>query len=119
MEDIDIEIVGKFIENLRREKGMTQQQLAKMLSVTNQSVSKWEMGKNLPDIATQRNMCKIFEITLEELHAGEKDIKSRNISKQMKRENKIFSIIIILNAFPLILLLIKLLILSIYSTLSN
>lgn len=95
MEDIDIEIVGKFIENLRREKGMTQQQLAKMLSVTNQSVSKWEMGKNLPDIATQRNMCKIFEITLEELHAGEKDIKSRNISKQMKRENKIFSIIII------------------------
>lgn len=44
MQDIDIEIVGKFIENLRREKGMTQQQLAKMLSVTNQSVSKWEMG---------------------------------------------------------------------------
>ena len=70
MKDIDNELVGKFIETLRKEKGLTQQDLADKLSVTSQAVSKWEMGKNLPDIATQRMICNAFNITLEELHAG-------------------------------------------------
>lgn len=95
MKDIDNELVGKFIETLRKEKGLTQQDLADKLSVTSQAVSKWEMGKNLPDIATQRMICNAFNITLEELHAGERDLKKRNKSKQMKKENKIFSIILI------------------------
>lgn len=95
MKEIDNEIVGKFIENLRKEKGMTQQELANTLSVTNQAVSKWEMGKNLPDIATQRLICSTFSITMEELHAGARDIKRRNKSKQIRKENKIFSIALV------------------------
>lgn len=51
MKEIDNEKVGKFIENLRKEKGLTQQDLADILSVSNQAVSKWEGGRNLPDIA--------------------------------------------------------------------
>lgn len=92
MKEIDNEKVGKFIENLRKEKGLTQQDLADILSVSNQAVSKWEGGRNLPDIAIQRGICDTFNITMEELHAGERDIKKRNKTKKIRKENKIFSI---------------------------
>lgn len=92
MKEIDNEKVGKFIENLRKEKGLTQQDLADILSVSNQAVSKWEGGRNLPDIAIQRAICDTFNITMEELHAGERDIKKRNKTKKIRKENKIFSI---------------------------
>ena len=92
MKEIDNEKVGKFIENLRKEKGLTQQDLADILSVSNQAVSKWESGRNLPDIAIQRVICDTFNITMEELHAGERDIKKRNKTKKIRKENKIFSI---------------------------
>lgn len=71
---------------------MTQQDLADILSVSNQAVSKWEGGRNLPDIAIQRVICDTFNITMEELHAGERDIKKRNKTKKIRKENKIFSI---------------------------
>ena len=71
---------------------MTQQDLADILSVSNQAVSKWESGRNLPDIAIQRVICDTFNITMEELHAGERDIKKRNKTKKIRKENKIFSI---------------------------
>lgn len=71
---------------------MTQQDLADILSVSNQAVSKWEGGRNLPDIAIQRAICDTFNITMEELHAGERDIKKRNKTKKIRKENKIFSI---------------------------
>lgn len=92
MKEIDNEKVGKFIENLRKEKWLTQQDLADILSVSNQAVSKWEGGRNLPDIAIQRVICDTFNITMEELHAGERDIKKRNKTKKIRKENKIFSI---------------------------
>ena len=92
MKEIDNEKVGKFIENLRKEKGLTQQDLADILSVSNQAESKWERGRNLPDIAIQRVICDTFNITMEELHAGERDIKKRNKTKKLRKENKIFSI---------------------------
>lgn len=92
MKEIDNEKVGKFIENLRKEKGLTQQDLADILSVSNQAVSKWEGGRNLPDIAIQRVICDTFNITMEELHAGERDIKKRNKTKKIRKKNKIFSI---------------------------
>lgn len=92
MKEIDNEKVRKFIENLRKEKGLTQQDLADILSVSNQAVSKWEGGRNLPDIAIQRVICDTFNITMEELHAGERDIKKRNKTKKIRKENKIFSI---------------------------
>ena len=65
MKEIDNEKVGKFIENLRKEKGLTQQDLADILSVWNQAVSKWGSGRNLPDIAIQRVICDSFNINME------------------------------------------------------
>ena len=43
---------GKMIVRLRKEKGMTQKQLAEMLNVSDKAVSRWENGKNYPDIET-------------------------------------------------------------------
>ena len=55
------------IAYLRREKGMTQEQLATALGVTNQSVSKWESGQNCPDIQLLPELARIFDVTIDSL----------------------------------------------------
>lgn len=50
MEQIDRERFGAFLSELRKEKGLTQQELADRLFVSNKAVSKWERGQSLPDI---------------------------------------------------------------------
>ena len=86
MEEVDLEKVGSFIANLRKEKGMTQEDLAQHLMVSDKAVSKWEGGKNLPDIECQRKICKLFKISMEELHSGARNVKER--AKNKKRKEK-------------------------------
>lgn len=53
---LDQEKIGKLIASLRKEKNMTQEQLAEKLGVSNRSISRWENGKSMPDfILTIRN----------------------------------------------------------------
>lgn len=52
---------------LRCQKGLTQQQVAKSLSLTVQAVSKWETGKNLPDIALLPEIADLYGVTIDEL----------------------------------------------------
>ena len=47
---MDQQKIGQFLRECRKEKGITQEQLAEMLGVTNRSVSRWENGSNLPDL---------------------------------------------------------------------
>ena len=49
---MDKDKAAAFIEEKRKEKGLTQQQVAEALHVTRQAVSKWEQGKSLPDVDT-------------------------------------------------------------------
>ena len=49
--------IGKFIAELRKEKKLTQEELAVLLGVSNKSVSRWENGKNLPDAALYQPLC--------------------------------------------------------------
>ncbi len=65
------EKIGAFIAKLRQEKGYTQSQLGDMLGVSYKAVSKWERGINLPDTSLYKPLCDIFEITIDELLAGE------------------------------------------------
>lgn len=58
---------GKMIAQLRLSRGLTQQQLASMLGVSHQAVSKWESGQALPDIATMLELTRFFGITIEQL----------------------------------------------------
>lgn len=68
---MDAKRVGALIANLRRSQGMTQQQLADRIGVTNRAVSKWETGQGLPDIAVLPELARALGCTVDELLAGE------------------------------------------------
>ena len=67
------EKIGKFILKLRREKNMTQQELADRIGVTDRAISKWENGKNLPDITTLKEICKDSNTSIDSLLLGKKN----------------------------------------------
>lgn len=69
---MDQEKIGKFIANLRKEKKMTQEELAERLGVTNKSISRWENGKTMPDLSLLKKLTGILGITINELLSGEK-----------------------------------------------
>ncbi len=64
--------LGSFIAALRKEKGMTQRQLAEILGVSDKTVSHWEREESSPDISLLPIIASLFEITVDELLAGEK-----------------------------------------------
>lgn len=65
------QITGKFIAHKRKEKNLTQEQLAEKLGVSNKTVSKWETGKCMPDYSVVKSLCEELEITVAELMDGE------------------------------------------------
>ena len=75
------EKIGKFIAMLRKNKKITQQELANMLNVTDRAVSHWENGRRLPDISLFKPICEIFNITVNELISGELIPKEKMIKK--------------------------------------
>lgn len=63
-------LIGKFIALRRKEKNLTQEQLAEKLGVSNKTISKWETGKCMPDYSIVRNLCEELGITIAELMDG-------------------------------------------------
>lgn len=78
------EKTGKFIAERRREKNLTQLQLAEMLSITDRAVSKWERGVSMPDASIMLELCSILGITVNELLSGEK-ISGEDYSAELER----------------------------------
>ena len=72
------EKIGKFIAKCRKDKNLTQEELAEKLGITNKSISRWENGKTMPDYTILKDLCNILEIDINELLAGEK-IKKEEI----------------------------------------
>lgn len=64
--------IGKFIASIRKEKNMTQQKLGDLLGVTNKTVSRWENGTYMPDIAIIPELCSVLSIEVNELLSGKK-----------------------------------------------
>ncbi len=64
--------IGKFIAALRKEKGMTQEQLGEKLGVTNKTVSRWENGNYMPDVEMLSLLAKEFGVSINELISGER-----------------------------------------------
>ena len=60
---MDQEKIGVFISTLRKEQGMTQQQLADAIGVSNKTISKWECGKGMPELALMVPLCNILQIS--------------------------------------------------------
>ena len=102
-------VTGKFIAQKRKEKNLTQEQLAEKLGVSNKTISKWENGKCMPDYAVVKSLCEELEITVAELMDGEvKEDKSmraydedqimdllRRTQELEKQKNMLFGIILI------------------------
>lgn len=107
------EKIGKFIAESRKAKKITQEQLAEKIGVSKNAVSKWERGINLPDASIMQELCKILDITLNELFNGEKipenkykDIAENNLmelKKQIDKRKKLATIFFY--AFAVILVL--------------
>ena len=98
------EKIGKFITTCRKEKNLTQEELAEKLNVSNKSVSRWENGVNMPDYSVLNDLCNILDININELLSGEKDNKEtienldmilKEYYKMKKQKEKLKKIIII------------------------
>lgn len=79
--------IGEFIAKCRREKELTQAQLAEKLNITDRAVSKWETGKSMPDSAIMLELCGILGITVNELLSGEK-VNMENVENYQKKAEK-------------------------------
>ena len=96
---MDMLKIGKFIARLRKERNITQQELAEKLDITDRAVSKWERGLSLPDAGKMLALCNILNINVNELLLGEKmNINDYNnktdqllveLSRQEENKNKI------------------------------
>ena len=63
--------IGKFIAHCRKEKNMTQAELAEKLNITDRAISKWETGKGMPDSSIMLELCDELDISVNELLSGE------------------------------------------------
>ena len=80
--------VGKFIAYLRKEKGLTQQQLGDKLFVTDKAVSKWERGLSFPDITILQKLALILDADVSEILCGERG-KNKKIDIQIEIDKTI------------------------------
>ena len=69
--------IGNFIKSIRLENNLTQKELADRLGVTYQAVSKWENGKNVPDIGIMKQISDEFHVNIDEILNGEKEPKKK------------------------------------------
>ena len=74
--------IGRLIALCRKEKELTQMQLAEMLGITDKAVSKWERGIAMPDTALMLPLCEILGISVNELLKGEKKMENETQSNE-------------------------------------
>lgn len=96
---MDLKIVGKFIQERRKEKKLTQVELAERIFVSEKTISKWECGKGFPDTSLILPLCKELGISANELLSGKvfqnekeyKDVAEQNLlmlKSQQEKANK-------------------------------
>ena len=69
---MDVKKIGEFIAYNRKLKGLTQEELGKILGVTNKTISRWENGNYMPDLSLLKPLSDSLGVTLNELLSGEK-----------------------------------------------
>ena len=79
---MDKEKTGQLITELRKEKGMTQKQLADALNVTDKAVSKWERGLSFPDISMLEPLSELLDVSIMELLAGKRQDGDEPMSRE-------------------------------------
>ena len=79
---MDLMKIGSFLQDLRKEKGMTQEQLAEQLNVARRTVSRWETGNNMPDLDILIELADFYDVDLREILSGER--KSEKMNEETK-----------------------------------
>ena len=74
--------IGEFLKELRKEKNLTQEQLAEQLNVSNRSVSRWETGRNMPDIGLLVEIAELYDVSISEIIDGKR--RSENMNEEVK-----------------------------------
>ena len=74
--------IGQYLQRLRKEKGLTQEQLAERIGVARRTISRWETGSNMPDLDILIELSDFYEVDLRELLSGER--RSEHMNKEMK-----------------------------------
>lgn len=83
----DVKKFGSFVTALRRERGLTQKQLAEKLYVSNKAVSKWETGLGMPDISMLEPLAESLGVSVSELLRGERETSDwSNVEKLTEAE---------------------------------
>ena len=82
--------IGKFIAERRKEKGMTQAELADRIGVTDRAVSKWENGRGLPDYAYVKTLCELLDIRFDEFLSGERTETDETHQENLEGVYKLF-----------------------------
>lgn len=79
---MDLLKIGKFLQELRKEKGLTQEQLAERTGVARRTVSRWETGNNIPDMDVLIELSAFYEVDLREILNGERT--SAHMNEELK-----------------------------------
>lgn len=87
---MDQKMIGSFLKELRKEKNITQEQLAETLGVSGRTVSRWETGTNMPDISLLVDMAEMFDVSVPEIINGER--KNENMSEEVKETAQSLSV---------------------------
>ena len=97
---MDTKRIGAFLKELRKENGMTQEQLGERVGVSNKTVSRWETGNYMPPVECLSILSDIYNISINEILAGERvaekeftEIAEKNITatlEELEKENQRF-----------------------------
>lgn len=89
---LNLEKISKKIQEKRKQKGMTQEELAEALFVSRQAISKWEMGKSLPSLDVFLELTKLFDVTIDYMLDGSElsDHDYQSMFMQYPRESVIY-----------------------------
>lgn len=79
---MDQQKIGSFLKTLRKEKNMTQEQLAEILNVSGRSVSRWETGSNIPDLSVLVELSEFYSVDIKEIVDGERKSENMNIEEK-------------------------------------
>lgn len=87
---------GEKLTNLRKQKGLSQEELGEKLDVTRQTISKWELGQTSPDAGKLTEIAKFFEVGVNELTNEEEDIINKEDTKQEGKKSSVGAIVFII-----------------------
>ena len=83
---------GKFLLDLRKEKSLSQKEVADIIGVSDKTISKWECGEGFPSIDFLVKLSEFYEVTIDEIVKGERIVKEEQVAINKKEEKIIFNL---------------------------